>query len=46
MILQPLVENSIKHGLARKVGGGRITITTSVPRRPHASSKCTTTGSA
>src|SRR5262252_5630422 len=30
MILQPLVENSIKHGLARKVGGGRITITTSV----------------
>src|SRR3954466_5468795 len=30
MILQPLVENSIKHGLARKVGGGRITITTGV----------------
>src|SRR5246500_5164670 len=30
MILQPLVENSIKHGLARKVGGGRITISTSV----------------
>ena len=28
MILQPLVENSIKHGLARKVGGGRITIAT------------------
>ena len=26
MILQPLVENSIKHGLARKLGGGRITI--------------------
>jgi len=26
MILQPLIENSIKHGLARKVGGGRITI--------------------
>jgi two-component system LytT family sensor kinase len=24
MILQPLVENSIKHGLSRKVGGGRI----------------------
>lgn len=28
MILQPLIENSIKHGLTRKVGGGRITITT------------------
>ena len=28
MILQPLVENSIKHGLSPKVGGGRITITT------------------
>jgi two-component system LytT family sensor kinase len=26
MILQPLVENSIKHGLSRKVGGGEITI--------------------
>src|SRR5213593_4086375 len=26
MILQPLVENSIKHGLERKVGKGRITI--------------------
>src|SRR5437763_4241913 len=26
LILQPLVENSIKHGLSRKVGGGRITI--------------------
>jgi two-component system LytT family sensor kinase len=30
MILQPLVENSIKHGLASKVGGGHITIRTSV----------------
>src|SRR6266581_4888452 len=30
MLLQPLVENSIKHGLSRKVGGGRITITTRV----------------
>jgi two-component system LytT family sensor kinase len=30
MILQPLVENSIKHGLARKVGGGRITIRTAM----------------
>ena len=30
MILQPLVENSIKHGLARRVGDGRITITTTV----------------
>jgi two-component system, LytTR family, sensor kinase len=26
MLLQPLVENAIKHGLTRKVGGGRITI--------------------
>jgi two-component system LytT family sensor kinase len=26
MILQPLVENSIKHGLSKKVGQGRITI--------------------
>jgi two-component system, LytTR family, sensor kinase len=26
MILQPLVENSIKHGLARKIGVGRIVI--------------------
>jgi len=26
MILQPLVENCIKHGFARKVGGGRIVI--------------------
>jgi two-component system LytT family sensor kinase len=26
MILQPLVENSIRHGLAPKVGGGRITL--------------------
>src|SRR3954451_25376360 len=30
MVLQPLVENSIKHGLSRKVGGGRITIRTSL----------------
>ena len=28
MILQPLVENSIKHGLSRKVGGGRILLRT------------------
>ena len=26
MVLQPLIENSIKHGLSRKVGGGTITI--------------------
>jgi len=35
MILQPLVENSIKHGLARKIGEGRITIR-SVLRDGHA----------
>jgi two-component system, LytTR family, sensor kinase len=28
MLLQPLVENSIKHGLSRKVGGGHIVIRT------------------
>src|SRR6266540_140083 len=33
MLLQPLVENSIKHGLSRKVGGGRITIRTLVRDR-------------
>ena len=26
MLLQPLVENSIKHGLTHKIGGGRVTI--------------------
>ncbi|HVZ22458.1 MAG TPA: histidine kinase [Vicinamibacterales bacterium] len=35
LILQPLVENSIKHGLSPKVGGGRITIT-SVLHKGHA----------
>ncbi|HEX5217334.1 MAG TPA: histidine kinase [Vicinamibacterales bacterium] len=35
MILQPLVENSIKHGLSRKVGEGRITIR-AVRRAGHA----------
>jgi LytS/YehU family sensor histidine kinase len=29
LILQPLVENSIKHGLARKVGEGRVIIVAS-----------------
>jgi two-component system LytT family sensor kinase len=32
MILQPLVENSIRHGIAPKVGGGRITLRS---RREH-----------
>jgi two-component system LytT family sensor kinase len=36
MILQPLVENSIKHGLSRKVGGGRIVIRTSLLKSGHA----------
>jgi two-component system LytT family sensor kinase len=35
MLLQPIVENSIKHGLASKVGGGRITIKTTL-RAGHA----------
>jgi two-component system LytT family sensor kinase len=35
MILQPLVENSIKHGLAPKIGDGRITIR-SVREKGHA----------
>jgi two-component system LytT family sensor kinase len=30
MLLQPLVENSIKHGLGRKVGEGRVTIRASL----------------
>src|SRR5262249_33279519 len=30
MLLQPLVENSIKHGLSRKIGGGRIVIKTAL----------------
>jgi two-component system LytT family sensor kinase len=29
MLLQPIVENSLKHGLAAKLGGGEITIRTS-----------------
>src|SRR5712672_2983397 len=33
LILQPLVENSIKHGLSPKVGGGKITITSTMHRR-------------
>jgi two-component system, LytTR family, sensor kinase len=35
MILQPLVENSIKHGFSRKIGGGRIVIR-SVRQNGHA----------
>jgi len=29
MLLQPLVENAIKHGISKKVGGGRVTIRSS-----------------
>ncbi len=35
MLLQPLVENSIKHGLSPKIGEGRITIR-SVREKGHA----------
>jgi two-component system, LytTR family, sensor kinase len=30
MLLQPIIENSIKHGLERKIGEGRITISTAL----------------
>ena len=36
MILQPLVENCIKHGLSRKVGGGTITVCARPLRRRRA----------
>jgi two-component system, LytTR family, sensor kinase len=32
MMLQPIIENSIKHGLARKVGRGRVTIAARLER--------------
>ena len=44
MILQPLVENSIKHGLARKSGKRRITIRSSAPERPCGHRGASTTG--
>ena len=36
MLLQPLVENSIKHGLSPKIGEGRITHPQSVRQNGHA----------
>jgi two-component system LytT family sensor kinase len=32
MILQPLIENSIKHGIAPKIGGGRVVIRARIDR--------------
>ena len=37
MLLQPLVENSIKHGLSRKVGAGSITLRAGVTETPRSS---------
>lgn len=34
MLLQPLIENSIKHGLASKIGGGTITLVSGFDRAP------------
>jgi two-component system, LytTR family, sensor kinase len=41
MILQPLVENSIKHGLSRKLGAGTLTIRS---RRDKTSTELGTSG--
>ena len=35
MLLQPLVENSIRHGLSGKLDGGTIRIRREADRRPH-----------
>ena len=43
MLLQPLVENSIKHGLSQKLGGGRITIRSRARRQATRSSTSSTT---
>ena len=32
MLLQPLVENSIRHGIAKRVGGGHVTIRSSLTK--------------
>ncbi len=32
MLLQPLIENSIKHGLEPRIGGGTVTLRSRIPK--------------